>query len=68
MINTVGEDQPVMHAMSGKDIPSKNAKELAIFLRSCVLGIESGLNLLINEVRRHLVPEREREVYLTLGV
>ena len=48
-------------------MPSKNAKELAIFLWSCILGTESGLSLLIKEVNLHLVPERERGVFPTRG-
>ena len=49
--------EPASLEMSGKDISSKKAKELAIFLRSWDLGIKSGLSLLIRDVSLHLVPD-----------
>ena len=49
-----------MDVISGKDIPSKKARELAIFLRSWALGTEFGLCFFIREVRQHLKPEMDR--------
>ena len=49
-----------MDVISGKDIPSKNARELAIFRRSCALGTEFGFCFLIKEVRQHLNPDIDR--------
>ena len=59
-IKTLGGDQPVMVEMSGNVIPSKNASELAILQTSWAFGIDPGLNLLIKDVRQHLVLNTER--------
>ena len=40
--NTKGEVQPVIFDISGNDMPSKKARELAILRKSWVFGMESG--------------------------